>query len=287
MPKDLWNLKGLVTFGIDGDVFREKIKDMWGCYPLDFHGCTEAPIIAMQAWDHAGMTFVPHLNFFEFITEKDALRSREDISFKPRTLLMNELVPGNYELVITSLHGGPFVRYRLGHLVKILSQRNDNLNIDIPQMSFVARTDDQIDIAGFTRLSEKIIWRALENSGLEYVDWVARKEIREKPVLHLYVEIKGEDRKMPLNRIAELIHEELKLLDTPYAELESFTGLRPLMITLLPEGAFKTYELRQKAAGADLANRNAPHINPSDEVVEFLIRTTVAVKARGGEKIEA
>ena len=286
MPKDLWNLKGLITFGIDGDVFREKIKDIWGCYPLDFHGCTEAPIIAMQAWDHSGMTFVPHLNFFEFIPEKDSLRSREDISFKPRTLLMNELVPGNYELVITSLQGGPFIRYRLGHLVKILSQRNDNLNIDIPQMSFVARIDDQIDIAGFTRLSEKIIWRALENSGLEYVDWVARKEVHEKPVLHLYVETKGESRKMPLIRIAELIHEELKLLDTPYAELESFTGIRPLMVSILPEGAFKTYELRQRAAGADIAHLKPSHIEPSTETIEFLTRTSISVRVHGEEIIE-
>ena len=271
LPRDLWKLKGLVTFGIDGEVFREKIKEMWGCYPLDFHGCTEAPVIAMQAWDHTGMTFVPHLNFFEFIPEKDALRSREDMTFKPRTLLTNELEPGNYELVITSLHGGPFVRYRLGHMVKIISRRNESLNIDIPQMNFVARIDDQIDIAGFTRLGEKIIWRALENSGLEYVDWVARKEVREKPVLHLYVEMKGDARKMHIDQVAELIHEELKLLDEPYSELESFTGLRPLMITLLPEGAFKTYELRQKAAGADLANIKACHINPDEETVNFLV----------------
>jgi protein-S-isoprenylcysteine O-methyltransferase Ste14 len=114
LPRDLWNLKSLITFGIDNSVFREKIKDMWGRYSLDFHGCTEAMIIAMQTWDYEGMTFVPHLNFFEFITEKDALRSREDENFKPRTLLLDELVPGNYELVITSFHGGPFMRYRLG-----------------------------------------------------------------------------------------------------------------------------------------------------------------------------
>jgi hypothetical protein len=225
------------------------------------------------------MTFVPHLNFFEFITEKDALRSREDLTFKPPTLLMSDLVPGNYELVITSLHGGPFVRYRLGHMIKILSRRNESLDIDIPQMSFVARIDDQIDIAGFTRLGEKIIWRALENSGLEYVDWVARKEVREKPLLHLYVEMKGEARKMPLTRIAELIHEEIKLLDAPYAELESFTGLRPLMITLLPEGAFKTYELRQKSSGADLAHVKAAHINPDEETIKFLVDTSISVKA--------
>ena len=280
LPRDLWKLKGLVTFGIDGDVFCEKIKDMWGCYPLDFHGCTEAPIIAMQAWDHTGMTFVPHLNFFEFIPEKDVLRARTDASFTPRTLLMDELEPGNYELVITSLHGGPFMRYRLGHMIKIVARRNEKLNIDIPQMVFVARIDDQIDIAGFTRLGEKVIWRALENSGLEYVDWCARKEVHEKPLLHLYIEMKAGARKMPLSKVAESIHEELKLLDTPYAELESFTGLRPLMITLLPKGAFKTYELRQKAAGASLTNLKASHINPEEEVINFLVNTAVSVKAR-------
>ncbi len=287
LPRDLWKLKGLVTFGIDGEVFREKIKDMWGCYPLDFHGCTEAPILAMQAWDHSGMTFVPHLNFFEFIPEKDALLSREDVTFKPRTLLMNELEPGNYELVITSLHGGPFMRYRLGHMVKIMSKRNDNLNIDIPQMNFMARLDDQIDIAGFTRLGEKIIWRALENSGLEYVDWVAKKEVREKPILHLYVELKGDDRNRTVGEIAELIHEELKLLDTPYAELESFTGLRPLMISLLPEGAFKTYELRQKAAGVDITHMKPSHIEPSPDTIDFLTKTTTSVRVHSEATVKA
>lgn len=287
LPKDLWKLKGLVTFGIDGEVFCEKIKEMWGCYPLDFHGCTEAPIIAMQAWDHSGMTFVPHLNFFEFIPEKDALRSREDVSFVPRTLLMNELEPGNYELVITSLHGGPFMRYRLGHMIKITARRNDNLNIDIPQMTFLSRFDDQIDIAGFTRLGEKVIWQAIENTGLKYTDWVARKEVREKPLLHLYLEMSGEDRKTPVEQIAERIHAELKLLDPNYNELESITGLRPLMITLLAEGAFKTYESRQKAAGANIGHLKAAHIEPSPETIDCLVRPAVQARARNEEPTEA
>ena len=191
LPKDIWSLKGLVTFGIDGSIFREKIKEMWGRYPLDFHGCTEAPFIAMQTWDYQGMTFIPHLNFFEFITEKESLKSRNNPSYQPSTLLMDELKPGNYELVITSFHGGPFVRYRLGHLVKITALRNEQLNIDIPQMTFLTRVDDQIDIAGFTRLSEKAIWQAIENAGLSYEGWTARKESNGVPALHLYIELKG------------------------------------------------------------------------------------------------
>jgi len=270
MPKDLWNLKCLVTFGIDGAVFREKIKDMWGRYALDFHGCTEAMIIAMQTWDYQGMTFVPNLNFFEFIPEADALRLREDDTFTPRTLLMDELVPGNYELVITSLHGGPFMRYRLGHLIKIHSLRNEELNIDIPQMSFIARIDDQIDLAGFTRLGEKVIWQAIENTGLAYEDWVARKEVNGKPVLHIYVELKGASRYEMDVKVARMIHGQLKKLDSPYADLEAFTGIYPLKVTLLPTDAFKNLKRYLQSAGGDLASHKVLHINPSDETLAIL-----------------
>ena len=170
---------------------------MWGRYPLDFHGCTEAPLIAMQTWDYQGMTFIPHLNFFEFIPEKESIKSRNNPSYQPSTLLMDELKPGNYELVITSFHGGPFVRYRLGHLVKITALRNEQLNIDIPQMTFLTRVDDQIDIAGFTRLSEKAIWQAIENAGLAYEGWTARKESNGVPALHLYIELKDNENVTP------------------------------------------------------------------------------------------
>jgi len=40
LPRDIWTLKGLITVGIDGSVYRVKIKEMWGRYPLDFHGST-------------------------------------------------------------------------------------------------------------------------------------------------------------------------------------------------------------------------------------------------------
>ena len=278
LPRDLWKLKGLITYGIDGEVFREKIKDMWGQYPLDFHGCTEAPVIAMQTWDHEGMTFVPHMNFFEFIPEAEAIKTWQDPTYQPETFLMDELKPGKYELVITNFHGGAFVRYRLGHLVQITALRNDKLNIDIPQMRFMTRVDDQIDIAGFTRLSEKVIWQALENSGVGYEEWTARKEVGgDKPELHVYIELKKNETKSA-KEVAAAVHSELKKLDTPYAELEEFTGLQPIDATILPHGAFKLYKLKQQAAGAELAHLKPPHINASDSIVDFL--TSVASRVR-------
>jgi hypothetical protein len=285
MPKDLWSLKGLITYGIDGAVYRERIKEMWGRYPLNFHGCTEAVLIAMQTWDYQDMTFIPHLNFFEFITEEESIKSWQDPAYKPKTYLMDELKPGNYELVITSFHGGPFVRYKLGHLVRITSLRNEQLNIDIPQMVFLTRVDDQIDIAGFTRLSEKIIWQAIENTGIPYVDWTARKEVMNRPALNLYVELKENGH--AIEEMTTLIHEELKKLDTPYSDLESFTGLRPLVVTLLPENAFQAYKLKQQAAGAELEHLKPPHINPTDDTINFLLNIPAPVVVTEREKVEA
>lgn len=285
LPKDLWSLRGLITFGIDTSVYREKIKEMWGREPLEFYGSTETVFIATQTWDHQGMTFIPHLNFFEFIPEEESIKSREDPTYQPSTLLLDEVKPGNYELVITSFHGGPFLRYRLGHLIEITSLHNEQLNIAIPQMVFLSRVDDQIDIAGFTRLSEKIIWQAIENTGLAYEDWTARKEVKGEPVLHLYIELK-ENGYVTAEQVAASVHKELRKLDTPYAELESFTGLRPLEVTLLPPNAFQLYKQRQQASSADLTQLKPPHINPADDTIDFLVNTAGKVTAKAGQKVK-
>jgi len=286
LPRDVWSLKGLVTAGTDGSIYREKIKEMWGRYPLDIYGCTEAVMIAMQTWDYQGMTFIPHLNFLEFIPEEESLQSRQDHTYQPTTVLLDEVKAGeNYEIVITNFQGGAFVRYRLGDMVKITSLRNEELKIDLPQMVFHARVDDMIDIAGFTRLTEKVIWQAIENSGVAYEDWVVCKEVKEKPVLHLYLEPK-ENGYVPGERVGASIHQELKKLDKPYAELESFLGLQPMEVTLLPKGAFHDYMLKQRAAGADLAHLKPPHINPSHSIVDCLVNGGGKVTAGSKEEQE-
>ena len=204
-------------------------------------------------------------------------------------MLIDEVVPGKYELVISSLHGGPFMRYRLGHLINITATRNEKLDIDIPQMKFLTRIDDQIDIAGFTRLSEKVIWKAIENCGIGYSDWVASKEINGKPVLRIYIE--PTDSKINEKEIESLIHNELKKLDKPYSELEAFTGLMPLKITLLPENSFKAYKLRQQTIGAGLDNLSPRHINPSQDTIRFLLKPDTLLLRKADstakEKIEA
>lgn len=137
LPKDLWKIKGIIGSGTDSFVYKDKIKELWGRSPLDLYACTEGGMIASQTWDYEGMTFVPNINFLEFIPEEENLKWQMDHSYQPKTLLLNEVEAGeNYEILITSFHGGAFVRYKIGDMIKIESLRNEKLGINIPQMAF-------------------------------------------------------------------------------------------------------------------------------------------------------
>lgn len=276
MPKDLWPVKGVISAGTDNSIYKEKIEHLWGKYPLDLYGSTETNIIALQTWDYQGMTFFPHLNFLEFIPEREHLKLIREPTYQAPTVLLDEVKAGErYEMVITNFHGGPFVRYRLGDMIEITSLRNVELNIDIPQMMFDRRADGLIEIAGFAGLTEKTIWQAIEDSGLVYQDWTARKEVvEEQPVLHLYLELKDGARQRSEEKVTAAIHDQLRKLDSDYADLEEMLGLKPLKVTLLPDGAFQEYISRQRAAGADLAHLKPPHVNPSDGVLSTLLNSS-------------
>jgi hypothetical protein len=271
LPRDIWSVKAITAGGTDNIIYREKIKHLWGRYPLDTYGGTESMLIAMQTWDYDTMTFIPYMNFLEFMPEKEWKKWQKDPSYQPDLLLLDEVQAGEiYVVVITNFLGGAFVRYSPGDAIMIKSLRNEKLNINTPQMLFDSRVDGIIDIAGFTRLTEKIVWQAIENSSLSYQDWAMRKEAAGKPILHLYIEPK-QGYSISETEAAKLIHEELKRLDNDYASLETMLGLNPLKVSVLSNGAFQAYISKQQAAGVDLAHLKPPHINPSEAVIDRLL----------------
>ena len=271
LPKDLWSAKALIGWGIDTNIYREHLYKYWGMYPFEFHACTEAGIMAMQSWNKKDMTFIPDSNFFEFIPEAEWLESKRDKYYQPRSVLLSEVKPGErYELVITSFYGMPFVRYRLGHLVKITALHDEEAQVYLPQMVFEARADDLIDIAGFTRISEKTVAQAIANAGLNYEEWTIRKEVNQgKPTLRLYIELDG--RCKPVE-IAAIVHHELKNIDRFYSALDSMMDIYPLEVTLLPPGTFANYYDRKMEAGAELSQRKPPRINAPEDVISELLR---------------
>jgi hypothetical protein len=295
LPKDLWSLKVVVGGGADSAIFGGKVEELWGRHPLEIYGATEGGVFATQTWDHEGMSFIPNLNFFEFIPERESFRWQLDRSYQPKTILLDEVKAGQkYEMVITNFHGGVMTRYRMGDIVEITSLGNERLNIDIPQMVFHSRADDLNDIAGLGRLTERVIGEAIENSRIPYVDWVARKEIiGSKPLLHLYLELE-EKYIASEESVATAMREQFKKLDRKYrcnfyrliGDMEAVLGLKPVQASLLPQGAFSAYIAQRQSEGATLASLEIPHVNPPEEVLSLLRAPKVVVEAAPATEAE-
>ena len=282
LPRDLWDLKVIMGGGTDSAIFKDRVEGMWGRKPLELYAGTEGGIYAMQTWDCAGMTFVPNLNFFEFIPEDEHLKWRVDPSYQPRTVLLDEVKPdNNYEIVITNLHGGALVRFRLGDMIRVVSARNEYSDVDLPQMVFYGRADYIIDIAGLGRLTERIIWEAIENTGMPYVEWTARKEVLgDAAVLHLYIEPKtsnslaGRDIAVSFSRQLQKLekqyhHNPYNIYDSD-TETELEADSKQVEVTLLTQGTFANYVAQRQAEGADLGHLKPPHVNPSDKTLTLL-----------------
>jgi len=282
LPKDLWDVKVIMGGGTDSAIFKRKVEEMWGRRPLELYGGTEGGIYATQTWDYNGLTFVPNLNFLEFIPEEEHLKWQLDHSYRPSTVLLDQVqLNHNYEIVITNLHGGALVRFRIGDMIRIVSLRNEEAGINLPQMIFHSRADYLIDIAGLGRLTERIVWEALENTHIPYVEWTARKEvIGDRAVLHLYIEPRSTNGTAERDIAASFGH-ELQKLDkqyhhNPYNIYDSDTRAAAeassmlVEVTLLPQGAFANYIAQRQSEGADLGHLKPPHINPGDSVLAAL-----------------
>jgi hypothetical protein len=278
LPRDLWKIRGIIGSGTDSYIYKDKIKELWGRSPLDIYACTEGGVIATQTWDYDGMTFIPNLNFLEFIPEEEHLQWQLDRSYRPRTLLLDELEAGqNYELVISNLHGGALMRYRIGDMVRITSLRNEKLGINIPQMAFERRVDDFLDfyVVNFT---ERSIWQAIESTGVPYEDWIAYKDA-ENLLLNIGLELKEGYRGDTAN-IATLIYEKLAHPDdNKSAEVTRHNDLTDIAyfgikVDLLPKSTFASYIARRQAEGADLAHLKPPHVNPPQKAISILTSKT-------------
>ena len=274
LPKDLWDVRGIICSGLDSSVYKEKINEYWGRYPLDIYANTEGGVIATQTWDYEGMTFIPNLNFLEFIPEKEHMKWQLDHKYQPKTLLLDEVQAGEcYEIVITNFHGGALVRYRVGDMIRITSLKNENSKVNLPQMVFERRCDDLLDFV-VIRLTEKTIWKAIENSRIPYIDWVAFKNQGE-PVLNILMETSNECRASEAEVENVLYREILKSESDNYTNSQAHNDLADMIkfrlkVTLLPRGSFAAYTAQKQAEGADLAHLKPPHVNPSPKVLALL-----------------
>jgi hypothetical protein len=260
-----------MTSGTDTEIYKDRIEHYWGRKPLEAFTCTEAGIMAIQAWNLKGMVFFPASAFLEFIPLSEYQKNMEDPSYQPKTVLYDELDLGLYELVFSNFNGGVLVRYRIGDLLEVISNEDMEIGSELPQIKFYSRSDSVIDLGNFIRLTERNIWKTIEASGLKYVDWVALKNnTMGYPTLHLYIELLN-TASIPEEKVQELICKAFSTNFSDYNDMKEMLGKEPVIVSLLPDGAFANYMKSQAEAGADLAHLKPPHMKPSDSILTKLI----------------
>jgi hypothetical protein len=269
LPKDVWNLKGIMCAGTDTSFYKERIEYYWGVKPLEIYGGTEIGIAATQAWDYEGMMLFPDANFWEFIPEDEHAKSQTDPSYAPRTVLLSELKPGRrYELVVTNFKGGAFVRYRLGDMIKVLSRSNENLKIDLPQILYEDRVEDVIDLASFTRITERTLGNALSLAGIGKQNWLAHKAFADNhPLIELVLELPDS---VEIDRLEEKIHLALREVDSDYRDLGNMVGYRPLKVTAIPLGTLNSLREQTGTGEFSWAAGLGARINPPAKIMALV-----------------
>ncbi len=270
-PQDIWNPKGMIVSGMDVQVYKSRVKDLWGLDALEAYACTEFGTIALQSWGarSKGLTLAPDSAFWEFIPEADYRIWKEDKQYQPKVLLFDQLTTGRYVIVGTSFYGGAFVRYVLGDLINVISLKDDKVDIQLPQIVMESRADDIIDLGSLVLLSERSIWRAIGDSEFDIGDWVAHKEFNGTgdPILHMYVEGKN----LPPTGMSKALDTALANVVDDYSGYEEIMGVHPMKVTILSSGTFMRYLEQKQAEGADLGHWKPPRMQPSNEIIQRLL----------------
>ena len=250
LPKDLFHLKGFMCAGTDNQCYKSDLEKMWGIVPMEIFAGTEPTCIGCETWSREGVYFFPDACFYEFIPEEELNRSMAMPGYQPRTILWNEVVAGGiYEIVLTVLKGGAFARYRVGDVFRCTGIGSEVEKNNIPRFQYVDRVPQVIDIAGFTRITEKSIQQAIRLSRLPIAAWTAKKEYSDnyRPYMHLYVELERSNlinSAISIRILQDQLGIYFRYLDQDYEDLKKILGIDPLKITLLKCGTFEFYERR-------------------------------------------
>ena len=266
VPGDVFRLKAFFYAGTDAKCYKDRLTRAWGIAPVELASGTESTYIGAETWEHDGMIFFPDACFYEFIPEEEMRRNLQDPAYQPRTCLMDEIRSGEtYELVLSVLHGGAFMRYRIGDMYHCISAGGGR----IPRLTFVDRVPDVIDIAGFTRITASSMQEVIRLSRLDLGEWVLKKEYNENgdPFLRMYLEIPPNAQVTDVT-VRSVLTEHLSLyfkhFDSDYGDLKKLLNMEPLQITILKYGTIAAYESR--------IGTRLPRINPGMLDVMGLLR---------------
>jgi hypothetical protein len=247
-------------------------------------------VIAVQAWNYKGMSFVPQLNFLEFMPEDEQLKWQMDRTYMPRRCCSTKLNRGELR---DYHHQFPRRRHdallRGGHGPDTVPARR-RTGVKTPQMVFERRVDD-VWSSWWSNPRKSRYGRPSSSPG-RYVDWVAYKTPGE-PVMN---PPHRTERRFRQRDRAGRSHSEvfLESRQSTYGNTARMkTGGNGLdfgvKVTFLPQVTFARFTAQRQAEGADLAHIKPPHVNPSEKVIAMLTaetEETIVVTGRGEIRAE-
>lgn len=246
LPKDLFNLKCFMIAGTDNKCYKDDLEKSWGIRPLELFAGTEMSLIGTETWNRNGLYFFPKTCFYEFIKLDDVIANKIQGIDITKTYLLDEVEEGiKYELVISTLNGGAFMRYRTGDIYCCVGLKDLDNNINLPRFEYVDRIPWIIDIAGFSRFNEKELSNVIKESNIDVNDWYATKSLTDngKPILHLYLEINNEYNE---EDVISNLDEVFTKTDEDYDGLKKILGTNPLKVTFLKEKTINEYRVTHK-----------------------------------------
>jgi hypothetical protein len=264
-PRDLWNPRGIMAGGVDTSIYREDIEKYWGVTPFDVYASTETMFLAMQSWTKTHMTLLPDSVFLEFLPHDGS-----GATASTETVLFDQLEPGRlYELIITQFHGMPLLRYRIGDVIRVISRSDEKAGVRLPQIEVRRKVGEAVNLGGLCNLDERTLWSALAATGLPYAEWTALKEYdHNETFLRLVIELK---QPRSAREVSTLLDEQLRRIDTDYADVNRYLGVNPVRTTVLSGGSFARYTEAKVREGAVLSHFKPKHVNPSADVLERLL----------------
>lgn len=139
------------------------------------------------------------------------------------------------------------MRYRPGDMYRCLRTSSERDGVMLPQFEYIDRVPSVIDIAGFTRITEKSIRTVLQMSRLPVGDWFALKEYDgdKRSFVHFYAEVAADIPEAGF-LTEQIIREHFSIYfrqyDHDYKDLKRLLGVEPLAVTILPAGALERFE---------------------------------------------
>lgn len=260
-----FELKGFMTQDSSAVVIKDRIKEVSGTYPSVTYGSTESLAMSLPSVEYPGCYFFDYrIAYPEFIPEDQSVSVYDgNIEDQPEIIDLFQTEKGKRYQIVVSTFNTEIHRYAMPDLMECVSDGDSVIGIDWPMFKYYSRADKLVVLHNFTRIAEEEMLHVLQDSGISYVDFVARRETEDtKDYLTLYLELTTP---MDESEVYNKVQQSLLDFDKDWRDLNEFLEYAPLKLRLLPKGSIKNY--LEKRGGLPKLDR----INMMDRNLKILL----------------